>query len=290
VGDSPVVTGQDAALPDSSTTPDSSTVDGASNDSASNMDAADAAPFSVASLSTLVLWLDSSKIAADAAINVSTWADQSSKGNNAVQSDGSAQPTFDGAGVGGKPGLYFTDQGYNPPTTPPEFMLVADKNSLQWATDDFLLEVVAAYNADPHASDALYGKGAMSLLINSPPDGAGKITFFADATHSVTTTKGGYNSTGAVVIGVHRKGGAVEIRINGVSSAGPVSASVDVSAASQAAYLGALPTGISGNPYKDTLYGDIGEIIALDASGSLTISDGDVTGVETYLKNKYGIP
>ena len=168
--------------PDGADSPDSA----AAADSAGLLDAAkeaEAPVFSIASVAGLVLWLDAAKGVTDP-MAVTKWLDPSGKSNDAFQVKGGM--IFGPANIapdGGVAVMRFDDRN-------PDQLRISDKASLQWSTGDFLLEVVASYNADPNAKQQLFAKlagdgvtGPM-LEANSPKDGSGMITASLDATHT----------------------------------------------------------------------------------------------------------
>ena len=98
----------------------------------------------------------------------------------------------------------------------------------------------------------------------------------------MTTTIGGYNNTGNIVIGMHRAGAALHIRINGVVSNTAPAGSVDVSAAGKEVTIGGRGPA---SMFVDGYYGDLSEIVAV--AGPITPTD--LAGIESSLRTKYGV-
>jgi hypothetical protein len=233
-----------------------------------------------ASLSALALWLDASVGVTESGGNVSAWADRSRNHNNAGQPTPANTPVIGAFGT--QKAVSFDDRNSSE-------MRIADSNTLQWSTGDFLMELVVQFNHYPLARDLLIGKTLSAspftgpaIFVNDPPDGSGKIRAYLDASNYVTSAVGGYNGSLGHVIGVHRAGTGVELRIDGATSSRATLAAIDVSAAGQLMYIGGH---YPGGAYADGYFGGIAEIIAAGAP----ISGTDITNVETYLKTKYGL-
>jgi hypothetical protein len=258
--------------------------------------------FSVKSVPGLVLWLDGAAGIVQNAMRVSSWADQSGNGNHAGQPTGSMQPVYAATAIGKRACVHFDGA-----SNDGQMLLVPDAPSLRFGTGDFLVVVVARYDNPvmpdwAHDSAAFFQKAAFM----NPNDG---VWFFGNtpswaimafdsvtsrmwgATYfawHVTSQSDGYNDAAGRVFGFRRTGGVLELRAGG-SPAGMANqgGTVDVSAPGAPVRIGA--TGGSGSGWPEAgvarLNGDICEIIAVKGS----ISAGDLSGIEGYLKGKYGL-
>ena len=96
---------------------------------------------------------------------VSGWQDQSSKGNDAVQSTATKRPTLLATAVNGLPALRFDGA--------EDYLHVSDDVSLQFGTGQYTVEVVARSGDAPAQSVALLVAalelGLTLALIRRPP-------------------------------------------------------------------------------------------------------------------------
>ena len=257
-------------------------------------------PFSPASVSGLVLWLDAEK-GVTGTTAVSAWADQSGNGNNAAQASTPLQPTYRSAAVNGLPAIHFTAL---PLTQPGNMLEVTDSATLQWGTGDFYVAVVARF--DNAFTDGGNGETATGLLFGKLPPpftmggmapalllsanvignvapseeiGLGFETMSTAGDYVVTTTP--YNDGTVHLFAVQRAGLGLDLRVDGVSVGTSTSDNPDVSAVGTNVQLGAYDSGIGLR-----LDGDIAEVLAVSG----TLSPQSRTLLEGYELSKYALP
>ncbi len=271
---------------DSGNTDDSGVADSGNTDSGNTGDAGSWDP---SQLSGLVLWLDAAKGVTQNNNNVSAWADQTSHKNDASGGQGnqSHQPTVVAKGINGLPVIRFTPpQNYQQH----QYLTIADNNdkSLQWGTGDFAVALVGSY------TNPATGQGA------------GSTYFYFRATYNSQTTLGLFGNTtggGAVAAvggtvgnvtvtsasttnndgkphrwAIRRNGTALEVWVDGAKDTSN-NAAADVTLANAIVFIGSR--GFQGG----YLQGDIAEELAVKG----TLSDNDMTAIDTYLKTKYGL-
>ncbi len=233
--------------------------------------------WTVTSISNLAFWFYGGAGVTQSGGNVSAWTDQSSHHLQAIQYTLANDPTVS---AGALPSIGFDDRSMT-------YLRIPDTNALQWPAD-FTIELVLPYNADPSARGAIYNKTTaaaphtgLSIFINDPPDGAGKISAHLNDTTTVTTATGGFNGL-TTLVGVRRTGTTLEIRINGALSSSVTVPSVDITAGGILTWIGA--DGWSAG-YADGYYGNISEMVAVNG----TISSTDLANLESYLRSKYGL-
>lgn len=267
------------------------------NDSASDATDDSAGVFSVKNVPGLALWLDGTTGIAQNALRVSGWADRSGNGNHAGQATPGMQPAYLAGGIGGRPCVHFDSF-----ANVGQMLSVPDSPTLQFGTGDFAVEVVARYDNDPGSAPeltrscaAFYVKmvfaisgGGVGFFGNTPGNrpidsNLQGITESSIQTWSTTT---GYNDGVGRVVGFRRVGAGLEVRAGGV----PVGTNsykflTDVSAPGIPLNIGA--TGGQGYPEGGLwrMNGDVCEVIAIKGS----VSAGNLSAIETYLKAKYGL-
>ena len=283
----------DSSVTDTGTTADSSPVDdGSTTDAGSDgTTSVDASTFSVAKVPGLALWLDANKGVTQAAGKVSGWANQSGNNNNAAQSTSGNRPGFTASAINSLPGVHF-DAAVQGGT----FMTIVDSATLSWSTGDYLMAVVVRYTNDPTANFS--SRGALYFKQGQNPSNGPLL--YANAFNGQTTTSGfstymsnnaidrlvstgtGYNDNKGHLFVAHRGGTTLDLRHNGAADGTKAVTAIDVSAPSIDVMIGAMP----GNGFtQNRLTGDIAEVIAVKGA----ISSGDLTGIEGYLKSKYGL-
>jgi hypothetical protein len=254
-------------------------------------DAGDAAPDVLVALSPkalgqrLVFWFDPTSLVVQEG-RVVRWKDLSDSGNDAVQPVPGFQPVLGAASIAGLPAARFGG--------PVTFLRSYDNPSLQWGRDDFLVLVVERATAATTAANAmLYQKTG-----DAPYDGA---SLYLNANKPLTTKlAAGQVSGGTYVVssappatfvdgnvhllGVHRSGPSLEVRVDGTVSSSLVNArvgSTDVSAPGFDAIIG--HNGYNPRPEFQQLHGDIAEMVAI--RGPLSASE--LAGLEQYLVSRY---
>jgi hypothetical protein len=213
----------------------------------------------------LVLWLDSSKgTAADVSHQdrIAVWADQSSHGNNAHSGAYQQDPLLAQSGFKSFDVLKFSIGGSI------SALGITDDASIRFGTGAFaLVFVISELNSQ---SSTLWSKG-----------GAGGLQVTADTNINVLTPTASAhaflpNPTGFHIVSV--RGPALEIRIDGVPAAGTMSTS-DLSATGGDLSVGA---GSGANDFAEI---DYLQLVAYKGA----VTDGQIAGLESYLKTKYGL-
>jgi hypothetical protein len=234
-----------------------------------------------ASLPGLALWLDGTVGVSVGAGGTLTWLDQSGKGNSAVSV---GQPTLVPAGIGGKPAVHFDGA-----TT---YLVIQDSPSLQFATDDYAVAIVAAHTtslSNVHYYGMFYTKqlgvgpyDGVGITANTLAHNGGILAQVADQPQSqVSTVETDFNNGTPFYLVVRRTGGStLDVRVNGIGmgTATGTGYSIDVSASGKEVNIG----GTAG--LQDVL-GNIAEVIAIHA----TLGGTDLANLEAYLKAKYGL-
>jgi hypothetical protein len=291
--------GDDATTQDVSQQTDGAPLDAAPPDAS---DASDAGAFGPASFgSKLVVWLDVSKDVIVAAGKVTTWKDQSGKGNDAVQTVAANAPslTADAGMLGAVT--------FNAPTDAavvPIYLSIADSASLHFGLGDWTVAVVARHTNALGTYGALWTKadeitpgvcpcrGAAIFANSTLP--VSETNFLAqaasngfDAAAYVDSVDGGYNDGKFhVIIARRTQQTTLEIRTDGISAKNTTLPAVDDTADGAAVGIGAGATGYSGVVgTSQLLHGDIAEIVAVQG----TVSDTDMGSLEAYFKSKYGL-
>ena len=280
----------DSSVDDTGTTTDSSVAD-----SGSDTSTPDASSFNVGAVSGLALWLDANKGVTQNAGKVSSWADQSGNNNNAVQSNANNRPGFTAAAINSLPGVHF-DMAAQAGT----FMTIVDAATLSWSTGDYYLVAVLRYNNDPLQQGGFTNRFGTVYFKEGQNPSAGPVLFANGPGNTVTSgfatqmsaaaadrllsTGNGYNDNKGQAFSVHRGGTTLELRHNGALDGTKTVTAVDVSAPTIDVTIGA--SGGGGNFAASRLNGDIAEVIAVKGA----ISNGDLTGIEGYLKAKYALP
>lgn len=260
---------------------------------------------SLSAIPGIVLWLDAAKGVTANQASVVSWADQSGNHNDASQQDASWQPSLVATGINGLPVVHFTANAApaDGVSSYGNVLNIADSTTLQWGSDDYLIEVVTRYDNVPTATfstDGATGYGTLyskqttnpalpatgvALFANTPAgDNANGTTAFSsvvEIAHGVTNTTTGFNDGTARLLGTQRTGGtSLALRVNATQTATATVTSIDVDEPATGVRLGA-----SSDATTARLDGDIAEMIAVKG----TISATDLTTLETYLTTKYGL-
>lgn len=236
--------------------------------------------YDVAAQPGLVLWLEASMGTTAPFNHLSTWRDQSTFHNDAVQPTSAARPIH---GLGPCPG--FNGARCVDFDGATQYLTIPDSASLELGQGDFLIEVVVATTSATGNIGALFGK-----TIPSPPyagpalyvNGLGSSVALAslDANDQVGSSVSGINDGTARVVGMWRhETFYVDARVDGTTASAAL-ATVDVSAPGAFAYIGA--SFANGN-VSAGMTGQIAEIIAIKG----TVSASSVAALEGYLKGKY---
>jgi hypothetical protein len=291
----------DGGTGDASTS-DASVSDGGTKDASTK----DAGTIDVKSVPGLVIWLEgdlSSSLtltAPDAGgTSVTLWADQTTHHNDAK---GAAfalarNPTVRASAIHGHSAVHFNKTGANATTGN---MLTIPENSdssLDWGTGDFYVAIVGDFDNDPTdggTSDGVgnfFSKATLGGTVtgttfygNVPGNGSPTpgLVFFTSATLSnLVTTSTPYNNSAPHVFGIRRQSGKLDLFVDGVSLASTTPASPD-----DQTNVNSIRIGADGDANQVRLDGDIGEIIAVKD----VLSASDQSGIEAYLKSKWGTP
>jgi len=235
----------------------------------SNTGDVDAGPLAPDQIPNLVLWLDSMKgITTDTTCtkNVVVWADQSPHKNNVKNTADPClnTPTVSLSGYKSFDVVQFIPNGTG------QLLHATDDPSLHLGTADFAIAMVIQ---NPHSGEdgRIWDQGALQLFVYGPT------STFTGSVQGVGNVLQAPLSTSTFHIVVLR-GPAFEVRIDGVSAKG-TNPSVDLSAGGGLDF-GCVET--QGNDYPETDYLEIAEYQG-------TVTDGQVIGLESWLKNKYGL-
>lgn len=278
----------DGVATDTGTGNDTGTTDdsGTGNDSGADS-GTDSGSWDPSQLSGLVLWLDAAKGVTQTNNNVSTWADQTSHKNDASGGGGNQlhQPTVVANVINGLPVIRFTPpQNFNQH----QYLTIADNadKSLQWSTGDFAVELVGSYTNPATGNGASYPafffKGANQTSVQLVGN-----TFGGNATASMrgiinnvtaTSTSTTNNDGKPHRFGIRRTGTTLEVWVDGAKDSA-TNASGDITLANVQVEIGAR------GGLNQYLQGDIAEALAVQG----TVSDNDLTAIDTYLKTKYGL-
>ena len=239
------------------------------------------------SVSSAVLWLDSTYGVTTNGASVVMWNDRTAFGNGASASPYYA-PTLVTQAIGKLPGVHFSSTAATAQT-----LEIADAKSLQWGTSDYFIVVVARFSNDPNGglvsgAPNLFWKstfasqtGAGVALWGNVPLSNGTVTsglvLLEDATDYAKDTTA-YHDGVARAYAARRVGGALQLRVNGVVTANESeSSSVDVSAAGTPVTIGSIQTYFR-------LDGDLAEVIACESP-----TDGEIAALDAYLATKYSL-
>jgi len=258
------------------------------DETADATDASDAGPDvpvsdgGVASIPGLVLWLDAAKgVTKNNQNQVSKWADQSGKNNDANQNNNTLQPVWTSNVINSLPVVHFSSSGSG------SELDIADNMSLQWGTGDFLIEVVARFNNIPNNGLAtgygiFYGKVGMNSGIFLSANDVYKMVAGVGAgidQNNLWSAQSAYNDNTPRSYGARRAGSTLEIRVQSVVATSVMqNGNVDVSASGTNAIIGQFMA-------QAHLNGDIAEMIAVKGSISMT----DLSTLESYFKSKYNL-
>jgi hypothetical protein len=276
------------------------------DDDANNPDGSAAGSGSdVAAIPGIALWLDAAKGVTATNGKITAWADQTANHNDATQQNVNWQPSVVAAGIAGLPSVHFTatNPGSGNQGTNGTMLNIADSATLQWGSEDYLIEVVTRYDNMPtvtSATDRATGYGTfyskqtqnpqlpaegVAFFGNTPAsDMAGGTTAFSSYVYvasGVTNAATGFNDGTARLLGTQRTGTTtLALRVNGAETATKTVQTMNVDEVGTGARIGA-----SGDATIARLDGEIAEIIAVKGAISAT----DLATIESYLAAKYGL-
>jgi hypothetical protein len=184
------------------------------------------------------------------------------------------------------------------------FVTISDAPTLQWGTRDFLIEVVARYQADRGGQATLYDKtspedtSVAGVVMTSIAEVGGDSGLIVSPGIATSFTAGGSGSNNSVLgsspgvsrgkfhlFGSHRsKVHSLEVRLDGATDR--INANVDaidVSAVGKPVLVGGMP--LSNGLVINGLAGSIAEVVAVHGP----VTDAEVTRLEGYLLRKYGL-
>ena len=156
-------------------------------------------------------------------------------------------------------------------------------------TRQFTKSVAAGYNIAT-GYGMLFGKVAalrpfpgVALFVNYPhPEPTTKFGVQTSLDDYVLTTSDGLNDGRPHLLGAHREGTALEIRLDGVAQGRVTTLPDDVSAVGVPLYLGAHP---ENGMIIQQLQGDIAEVIVINGA----IASSTFASLEADLKKKFGL-
>ncbi len=285
--------GQDTGTNDTGIGADATPVDSGGPDNSQ--------PFNPGGVNGLVLWLDAAKGVQANAGHVQKWADQTSFKNDASQFISGRQPVVNNGVINSLPALHF-DKGGGGQNSNGSMVLINDAASLQWNTGDFYVVVVGQFDNIPsdglsRGSALLYSKAAFGWQ-NNPPTQTGPALYgnqpgiqnntpalglfgiVSTQGSQVTSTSSPYNTLKPHQFAVQRVGGTLSLRVDGQQVSQQAQCNANVDAVGTAARIGA-----DGDAAFTRMNGDIAEVLAVKGQ----LSGNDQSGLEGYLKNKYGL-
>jgi hypothetical protein len=233
----------------------------------------------------LALWLDAGLgVSVEGDGTVSSWRDRSGRDNHAV-ADGALLRPVSVAGPNGRPMIAFR----SPEGADGVHLRVRDAPTLRWGSDPFLLVVVGLSTNEAPSPGLLFRKrgleptaNGLELMAEGPGDGRLQASLRPDRAPYETIAQHLTNGR-PFAFAVRRTGtNLLELRVNGHADGRVPGAMVsDISGPGADVLLGA-----GADPPCCQLTGGIAEVIAV--AGEL--SDDDLARVESYLRNKYGLP
>lgn len=248
----------------------------------------------------LALWLDASSGVTANAGSVSLWADRTPYKNDAAQTIPLRRPTLQASSIHGRPALHFNKL-HDVPNMTGDALVIPDAPSLQWGTGDFYVAVVARFN-NVTATDGpglFYDKSfggtqngkSVAFLGGVPMQLNGGMTAEGIAFNTrvmpgdYVTVIHPYNDNTPHAFAMQRVGVELDLRIDGVSVAKSTSSGVDVSNVGGGLGAGSVLIGADYDGTGLRLNGDIAEILAVKGA----LGQSDRSGLEIYLKEKYGL-
>ncbi len=237
-----------------------------------------ASSFSPSDLAGLALWLDAAEgVSVDGNDSLVAWGDQSGHGNNGTPSQCEA-PTLEAGSLNGHDVFVFDGS--------TACVQAPDTASLQWGTGGFALFFVARYANAPSVLDdgiaSLWSKrngGAQGVSFIGNTIALSRLTVSTNgAGNQAQTTTDGYNDDAFHRFAAARRADTLEVYVDGVLRASHAVAADDISIAGTVVSIGGTPSGLH-------MDGAIAEVIAVEGN----LSDQELTDVDDYLKNKYGL-
>jgi len=257
-------------------------------------------PVPPSSLEQLVLWLDatSETCALDIDETVTHWTDKSPYLNDATNQGTNPRPKYVPAAANGHAALRFVPVPVPDSPDAATALTVVDSVSLNFGVGDFAYLLVMRWSNNPSPATGYRGAGAIIgkqaiqqgfpgvlLMANYPAffsNVAASTRFAAQlelgGAFAVSYTDGFADDTFRLYV-ARRVGTDFSLRVNGSREGGThILPSLDLGAGGAPLQIG----GSIGMPFQ----GDIAEMIALHG----VTSEADLTGVEAWLMNKYGLP
>ena len=252
------------------------------------------APAELPTLAGMVLLLDGARGMMVAGDKVVRWEDQSTAKNHAFMDTAALQPTFVARGANGFPAVHFT--GKKDPTSKGgnggPFLRIKDSASLNWGTDDWLIEVVVAYDNPLDGTHngvlgAFYGKwgnGVEILFCGNWPvtektEQAALHIGFGEFGVGMQSKRLGLNDGMVRVYGARRNKGVLELRINGQLDRTAANATKNLDMPGVDVGIGSF----SGKSATRSLRGDINLMVAVKGA----TDDATVSALERYLMARY---
>ncbi len=227
-------------------------------------------PFSPRNIDDLQLWLDAydSSTITESSCSVSQWDDKSGKGNDATQGTGSAQPTTDATTQNAKNVLDF--DGGDSFVLPSAIYAIANANSTVFMVSKRTTETGSTENLISLEESA----GARMFLSYSLA--AGAVVYTNNTAGDGVLTITGVTNTDFQILRARRSGTTQALTQNGNAE------STNANGADESGVDAAL---IGANSAGGGLIGSIAEILMYNRS----LSTAEISSVETYLSNKWGI-
>ena len=218
----------------------------------------------------LSIWLDASKGVTTSGTAVTGWADQSGNSEDATGTSGT-EPTLSPGALNGYDAIHFTKS-----TSPQTVLNVAALAATNWGKNPFLLELVVR-NTSPglvtfwSQLPNLTGSLRLALEGNNGASPGPGFTLLGTGFSIGPTTDSTYRSGDCHSLGVWSNGATAALIVDGVVLA-MVAESSSLSS--------------SGGAILGPFDGDLFEIVGKTG----TISNADLTAVESYFRAKYGTP
>jgi hypothetical protein len=238
----------------------------------------DASAAAIASIPSLVLWLDGDRGVSHPAGSL-LWADQSGFGNDATPPR--AVPGVTDQGFNGHHAIAFDST---------QLLTVRDVPSMRF-TGDFAVVIVARSETPASDYGCLYGKSAVAypfpgpgMFVNYPPlSTAPSSTVGAqvDFTNFIESSEQGVSDGVARIFAMQRRGTFLSIRVNGDTPTSTTVPPTDETAPGVDVFMGGHLTG----SVVQGLTGAIAEVLVVN--GTLAASDEEA--IHVYLSDKYAI-
>ena len=235
--------------------------------------------------SRLVFWFAPESLTQIAG-KVLAWRDMSGNHNDASQPITEYAPAYTADGIHGLASATFTG--------PITFLSIADAATMRWGTSDFVVLAVVRATSQTAPDAMIYQK-------TSPPpyDGLDLYLNAAGTTRAASQVSGYVYVVSAPppatfvdgsvhVVGAHRVGTTLEVRIDGVLSGSKTGNAygANVDAVGAPGVIG--QNGYGAPPFAEfqQLHGDVAEIIGVMG----TVTPTELATLEAYLKSRYAVP